>query len=78
MTPREAVVRAIQYAGTQEKLAELLECKQVTVSRWLRNENGMSADFALKCQEVTGGAVTVHELRPDLYPPEKIAVLSAR
>jgi plasmid maintenance system antidote protein VapI len=60
----EAVQRAIDAAGgKQEILADRLGCAQQTVSKLLRGEIAMTADWALRLAEASGIPA------PTFYPP---------
>lgn len=66
---QNALLRAIEKAGSQAKLADLLGIGQTAISNWLNRESGVPAERVLKIEEATG--VSRHELRPDLYPIER-------
>jgi len=53
---------------TQEWLADQLGITQGAVSQWLRR--GVPPGRVIAIERATGGKVTRHELRPDLYPIE--------
>jgi DNA-binding transcriptional regulator YdaS (Cro superfamily) len=69
----EAIRKAINAAGTQTDLAEMVEresgrtCHRQSVSYWLRTR--CPYHRVLDVERVTG--VPRYELRPDLYPPEE-------
>jgi DNA-binding transcriptional regulator YdaS (Cro superfamily) len=60
--------KAIQSAGGQKALADLLGVRQSHVSNWLNRNKRVPAERVLDIERVTGVSRT--ELRPDLYPPE--------
>jgi hypothetical protein len=64
-----ALVRAIEEAGGVAELARKLSISSQAVSQWDR----VPAERALEVERATGGAVTRHDLRPDLYPVEQDA-----
>jgi TorA maturation chaperone TorD/DNA-binding transcriptional regulator YdaS (Cro superfamily) len=64
----EALNRAIGIAGGQTQLARLLGVKQAHVWHWLNRAERIPAEYVLAIEEATGGAVSRHDLRPDLYP----------
>lgn len=70
MSDTNPIERAIQILGTQEKLAELLNVSTQAVTKWRKR---VPAERVLGIEKATGGAVTRHELRPDLYPTETAA-----
>jgi DNA-binding transcriptional regulator YdaS (Cro superfamily) len=64
---REHIRRAIDLTGSQVKLADGMGCSQQYIS-WLLNEaHQVSAEMALKFEQATGGKVSRHDLRPDLF-----------
>ena len=58
--------KAIEKAGSQQALAELLGVRQSHISNWLNREKRIPAERVLSVESATG--VPRHELRPDLYP----------
>jgi DNA-binding transcriptional regulator YdaS (Cro superfamily) len=73
------IEKAIRAANGQTELARLLSAhlgrpvRQGNVWSWLNRTKRVPAEFALPIEIVTGGKVTRHELRPDLYPIERRA-----
>lgn len=65
-----ALERAIGMAGSQAELARRIGKKQAHVWNWLHRDKRVPADMVLKIESATGGEVSRHELRPDLYPLE--------
>jgi len=59
-----ALDRAITEAGGTAALARTINVTPQAVSQWDR----VPAERALAVEQATGGKVTRHELRPDLYP----------
>lgn len=71
MTKTPPLVRAIEIAGSQAALGKLIGTSQQRVWTWLHNLEGkVPAEFVLPIEAATDGAVSRHELRPDLYPRE--------
>jgi DNA-binding transcriptional regulator YdaS (Cro superfamily) len=69
-----ALSRAIDIAGGQKPLADLLGTTQSQVWYWLnRSKRGVPGEFASKVEIVTGGVVTRHDLRPDIFGPAENA-----
>ena len=63
-----ALHRAIAVVGgTQTALARALGLSQAHVWNWLR-AGRVPAERVLPIYRATGGAVSPHELRPDIYP----------
>ena len=59
------IARAIELLGSQSDLARRIGCNRQNVLAWLRSST-IPAQVALKIHEATDGAVSVHEMRPDL------------
>jgi len=59
---------AIRVAGTQGALAKRCGVSQAAVSKWALGGK-ISAEKALSVESATNGAVTVHDLRPDIFGP---------
>lgn len=69
-TPLE---RAIEIAGGQAALAALLKTNPQNVWNWLNRDERVPAEQAIPIEAATGGKVSRHEIRPDLYPKERMA-----
>ena len=71
----QALEQAIAAAGSQSELARRIGVSQNAVSRWMRINGQVGDRFAIKVEQATDGAVSRHDLRPDLYPrdPENTA-----
>ena len=74
MTEREALLKAIELAGGQVKLAKLLTnagyvARQQLISRWLKE--GMPAYWAPRIEQVLNRRITRYDLVPDPYVREK-------
>ena len=67
-TPRHHLERAIELVGGQSALARACGIKQGHVWAWLNKTSKCPAEHVLSIEEATGGTVTRHQLRPDLYP----------
>lgn len=67
LTPKKALQRAVDICGSQSELARRLggKIKQQHVHYWL--ENGLSAVQAIPIERAVNGAVTRHDLRPDVF-----------
>lgn len=71
MSATEALKRACDLAGSQERLAKRIGTTQSQVWYWLtRSKRGVPAEFVLPIERETG--VSRSELRPDLYPVEEV------
>lgn len=74
---KEALSRAIELAGGQKPLADLVGTTQSQIWYWLsRSKRGVPGEFAPKIEDATKGQVTRHDLRPDIFgpAPERVAV----
>lgn len=61
--------KAIEVAGGQKPLADLIGTTQSQVWYWLeRSKQGVAPKFVLPIERATG--ISRSELRPDLYPAE--------
>ena len=62
-----ALSRAIEKLGGQSALARACGVKQGHVWHWLNKSRSVPANYVLAIEAATGGAVTRHELRPDIF-----------
>lgn len=69
----EALTKAIAIVGGQTQLARLLGVKQANVWHWLKKADRVPGEYVLAIEKATGGEVTRHHLRPDLYPDARAA-----
>lgn len=73
-TPIDAINRAVEIVGTQTLVANALRAltgqaiTQSTVHYWMKGRHPVRAECVLALERLTGGVVTRHDLRPDLYP----------
>lgn len=63
-----AILDAIRLCGGQVALARRCNLSQAAVSKWARGGT-VSAENAIAVQSATSGAITVHDLRPDIFGP---------
>jgi len=68
-----ALERAIDLLGSQAALAKALKTKPQNVWNWINRDEKVPAEQVLPIEAATGGKVTRHQLRPDLYPEGKAA-----
>lgn len=61
-----ALVRAIEVAGGPAALGRILGITSQAISQWTR----CPLERVVEVERATGGAVTRHELRPDIFAPE--------
>jgi len=75
---KEALETAVSEATSQSELARRIAqltsrpIRQGHVWKWIR-AGRVPPDMAIPVERATGGRVTRHELRPDLYPLEPTA-----
>jgi DNA-binding transcriptional regulator YdaS (Cro superfamily) len=57
---------------TQLELAKAIGVSQAMIAHWISGRHIVKAERALEIEAATRGAVTRHELRPDIWgpPPE--------
>ena len=63
-----ALAAAVDIVGGQAKLARILGVTQPNVWHWLHKSERVPGEYVLKIEAATGGKVSRHDLRPDLYP----------
>ncbi|MGE0716898.1 MAG: transcriptional regulator [Alphaproteobacteria bacterium] len=63
------VERAVRCVGGQASLARKCGVSQAHVWHWLHKTRRVPAERVLAIESATGGHVSRHELRPDIYPP---------
>jgi len=66
VTALRKVIR--EHLKSQVAVAHAVGVTPQAVSDILRRDKRVPAEWCLKLERATGGAVTAHDLRPDLYP----------
>ena len=61
-----AISKAIDFFGTQTKLAKAVGLSQTIISEYLNGVKRPSAEIAIRIETATKGRVTVEDLRPDI------------
>lgn len=69
---RSALEKAIEIAGSEEKLGELIGYSQPAVNK-AKRRGRPSAEMAAKIDAALAPKITKTELRPDLWPPSEAA-----
>ncbi len=64
----DALAQAVDLVGGQAKLARILGVSQPNVWHWLHKAERVPGEYVLKIEAATGGRISRHDLRPDLYP----------
>lgn len=67
------IEKAVRIAGGQAALARRCETSQPRIWQCIHRNQRIPADLVLPIERATGGEVSRHELRPDLYPVEAVA-----
>jgi DNA-binding transcriptional regulator YdaS (Cro superfamily) len=67
LDPQQALVAAVNAAGSQSALAKVCGCTPANISQLICGRKVLPARFVLNVEAATG--VSRHDLRPDLYPP---------
>lgn len=70
MEPNLSLQRAIDAAGSQQRLAEILGIRSASISEW-KVRGRVPAERVLAVEEVSG--VSRHDLRPDVFGPAPLA-----
>lgn len=61
--------KAVDTLGSQSALARAIGVSQPYVWNWINRSGGqVPAKYILAIENATKGAVSRHDLRPDLYP----------
>ncbi len=67
---------AVALVGGQAQLARLLGVSQPHVWHWLHKAVRVPGEYVIAIEKATGGKISRHELRPDLYPPSEMPASS--
>lgn len=76
-TRNTLVEEAVRICGSQNALAEAMTgvgfpCVQQTISKLVNGELRVDADFAIGIDRATGGRISKHALRPDLFDAPRV------
>lgn len=66
---KNPVAAAIEAVGGQRELAEAVGVHRSLVSQWATGRRPVAAKHAIPIETVTGGVVTRHDLRPEVFGP---------
>lgn len=72
-TTATPIDKAIEHFGSQAAMGQAVGVTQGMVSFWKRGLNAVSWQQAIKIEEESGGVVTRHDLRPDIFGPSQSA-----
>lgn len=64
MTPIE---RAVEVMGSQSALAKAINKTPAEISQWVNGRRPIPATICRAIEKAVSGAVTVNELRPDVF-----------
>lgn len=67
------IEKAVRIAGGQAELARRCNTSQPRIWQCINRNQRIPADLVLPIEKATGGEVSRHVLRPDLYPIEAVA-----
>lgn len=73
MNQLEALEKAIELAGSQEKLASMSDYSQAAISQMLNRDKKASIKGAVKFEKALHGQITRYEFRSDFFgspPPQ--------
>lgn len=71
MDTTTTIRKIVAACGSQSRLATALNLKPMAISQWKRRGR-IPVEHVLAIEQLTGGQVTRHEMRPDLYPIERV------
>lgn len=64
------IQRAIEHCGGRQQLADAAGVSVQAISFWLSGARQISAEYANRIHQATGGAVSRTDLRPDIFGSE--------
>lgn len=71
-TPFEALMMAVEIAGSLSALARKCDVSTTAVWKWVQSAKRVSTEYVLLVEAATG--ISRHLLRPDIYPFETVAI----
>lgn len=69
MNKNPLIQKACTLAGGQSALARQLSISQGLVWQWLNGKQAVTAERCVAIESATEGAITRHDLRPDVFGP---------
>ena len=69
----EALRAAKDILGSERAVASVVGVKQPSVNYILNAGKKVPAEWCIPLEQATGGKITRHQLRPDLYPAQDAA-----
>jgi len=70
---KDHLKRAVSQKGSQNRLAVAMGCSQAKVSWLLLSADKIKAEDAVAVERATGGQISKHDLRPDIFPARERA-----
>lgn len=67
-SPRAALEAALKIFGSETAMAAAIGLSQQSVNEVIRSGRNAPPKWCIPLEKATGGQVTRHQLRPDLYP----------
>jgi DNA-binding transcriptional regulator YdaS (Cro superfamily) len=64
--------KLISYFGSHLKTAQAIGVTRNFITMVVNGKRRLSFHKVLLIEEITNGAITRHDLRPDIYPVEKL------
>lgn len=61
------------FEVSQAELARRVDVTPSMVSQWITGHRPIAAEKVIPIEQATNGAVSRHELRPDIYPLNEVA-----
>lgn len=71
-----SICKAVEVAGGQTALANLINVSQGLVWQWCNGRLKVPAERCGDIEQATGGAITRADLRPDIFGPLELAAPS--
>lgn len=75
--PQTPISKAVDAAGGRQALAGLLGVNPSLISQWLTGHRPVAAHHVIAIETAAAGAVTRHDLRPDVFGPAPTTLDSA-
>ena len=70
------ILKAVHAAGSQSGLAKAIQAPPALVWQWVHGRRPIAAKWCVPIETATGGQVTRHDLRPDIFgagPGQEVA-----
>lgn len=70
------ILKAVNTVGSQSGLAKAIGAPPALVWQWVHGQRPIAAKWCIPIETATGGQVTRHDLRPDIFgagPEQEVA-----